>query len=73
MFCLTRKAGERVIIDGNIVVTVLQIRSDGAVRLGFDAPPGVPIHRDNVKNVFRKPVEQHDPQPTDWRQRPKRV
>lgn len=41
---LTRGKGERIIIGKDIVVTVLSI--EGAkVRLGFEAPPSVAIHR----------------------------
>jgi carbon storage regulator len=35
---LTRKAGEKVVIDGEIVVTVLEVGRGGQVRLGIDAP-----------------------------------
>jgi carbon storage regulator len=44
---LTRKKGERVLIGDDIVVTLIDIRGDG-VRIGFDAPRGVPIQRAEV-------------------------
>jgi carbon storage regulator len=47
MLVLSRKQGERVVIGRNIVVTVIEAR-DGRVRLGFDAPQGTPIHREEV-------------------------
>jgi len=43
MLVLTRKALEQVII-GNSVVTLLSING-GHVRLGFEFPEDVPIHR----------------------------
>lgn len=47
MLVLTRKKGERVMIGDDIVVTLIDIRGDG-VRIGFDAPRGVPIQRAEV-------------------------
>jgi carbon storage regulator len=35
---LTRKLGEKIVIDGEITVTVLEIARGGQVRLGIDAP-----------------------------------
>ena len=47
MLVLTRKKGERILIGDDIVVTLIDIRGDG-VRIGFDAPRGVPIQRAEV-------------------------
>jgi carbon storage regulator len=47
MLVLTRKKGERVMIGDDIVITVIDIRGDG-IRIGFDAPRGVPIQRAEV-------------------------
>ncbi|CAM5431523.1 carbon storage regulator CsrA [Leifsonia shinshuensis] len=47
MLVLTRKAGERVLIGDDIVVTILDVRGDG-VRIGIDAPRGIRIQRDEV-------------------------
>ena len=50
MLVLTRKCDESVVIgaakrfDGSIKVTVIEIR-DGKVKLGFEAPDDVPVHR----------------------------
>jgi len=44
---LTRKAGERVLIGDDIVITVLDARGDG-IRIGIDAPRGVTIQREEV-------------------------
>lgn len=48
MLCLGRKTGERVRIGDDIVVTVVGIRHDGTVRLGFEAPPHVKVLRDEL-------------------------
>jgi len=47
MLVLTRKPGERVLIGDDIVVVVLDVRGDG-IRLGFEAPRGVKIQREEV-------------------------
>lgn len=38
MLILTRRAGEKLVIDGDITVTVLDVGRGGQVRLGIDAP-----------------------------------
>ncbi len=44
MLVLTRKVGEKIIVGGNITITVTQI--DGSrMSLGIDAPEDVPILR----------------------------
>ncbi len=50
MLVLTRKSREAVVVGGFdrferlLKITVLEIR-DGNVRLGFEAPADVPVHR----------------------------
>ncbi len=53
MLVLSRKKDESIIINDNIVVTVVDIRGD-KVRLGFDAPRDVPIHRQEVYDAIRR-------------------
>jgi len=47
MLVLSRKKNESIIIDDNIVITVVEIRGD-KVRLGIQAPREIPIHRSEV-------------------------
>lgn len=47
MLVLSRNKGERIVIGGNIVLTVVDVRGD-RVRLGFTGPTEVPIHREEV-------------------------
>jgi len=44
---LARKVNESIVINGNIVVTVLDVRGD-QVRLGIAAPKDVTVHRNEV-------------------------
>ena len=53
MLVLSRKKNESIVINDNIVVTVIEIRGD-KVRLGFDAPKDVPIHRREVYDAIRR-------------------
>lgn len=48
MLVLSRQRAEQIVIDGRIVVTVVEIRGD-KVRLGIDAPKDVPVHREEVQ------------------------
>jgi carbon storage regulator len=50
---LSRKAGEGVIIDGNLRITVLA--TDGrTIRLGIDAPPSVRILRSEIVEMIER-------------------
>jgi carbon storage regulator len=44
---LTRRPNQSIVIGGDVVVTVLEIRGD-QVRLGIRAPRDVDVHRDEV-------------------------
>ena len=47
MLALTRKAGERIVIGENIVVTVVHIKGD-SIRLTIEAPKEIKIYRDEI-------------------------
>lgn len=47
MLVLTRRQGESIVIGGDIVITVIEVRS-GQVRIGIDAPRHVQVHREEV-------------------------
>lgn len=47
MLVLTRRAGESIVIGGEITVTVLEARGD-QIRIGVDAPRHISIHREEV-------------------------
>ena len=53
MLVLSRKKNERIIIHDNIIVTVIEIRGD-KVRLGFEAPKDVPIHRKEIYEAIKR-------------------
>jgi len=47
MLVLTRRIGEKIVIDGVISVTVVAIRGD-KVRLGVNAPPSILVDRSEI-------------------------
>ena len=54
MLVLSRKVGEKIVIDGEIVLVVMEIGSN-KVRLGIEAPRAVPIRRKEVYDAIHKP------------------
>lgn len=48
MLVLSRKLGEKIVIDGNIVLTVVDI-DRGKIRIGIEAPREVPIYREELQ------------------------
>lgn len=53
MLVLSRKINETIIINDNIVITVVDIRGD-KVRLGIEAPKDVPVHRQEVYDAIKR-------------------
>ena len=51
MLALTRKIGERIVIDDNIVLTVVDIKGD-SIRLAIDAPKEIKIYRGELYDII---------------------
>ncbi len=47
MLVLSRKLNEKIVINGNITVTVVKIDRN-QVRLGIEAPGEVPVYREEI-------------------------
>jgi carbon storage regulator len=47
MLVLSRKKNESIVINNDVVVTVIEIRGD-KVRLGIVAPKDISVHREEV-------------------------
>ena len=58
MLVLSRKKNESIVINNDVVVTVVEIRGD-KVRLGIVAPKEVPVHRQEVYDAI------HGKEPAD--------
>lgn len=53
MLVLSRKKNERLVINDNIVITVVEIHGD-KVRLGIEAPSSVSVHRQEVYDAIKR-------------------
>lgn len=53
MLILSRKLNESIVIDGRIIVKVLRIEKE-SVKLGIQAPPEVPVHREEIHEAIQK-------------------
>lgn len=47
MLILTRKVGERIVINENVVIEVLEIKGH-QVRIGIKAPKDISVHREEI-------------------------
>ncbi len=47
MLVLTRRIGERIVINDQVVLEVLQVKGN-RIRLGIQAPPGLSILREEL-------------------------
>ncbi len=56
MLVLTRRVNQSIMIGGDVVVTVLEVRGD-QVRLGIDAPRTIDVHREEVFEALRSERE----------------
>lgn len=53
MLVLSRKKNERIVINDDITIVVVEIRGD-KVRLGVEAPKEVPVHRHEIYESLKK-------------------
>lgn len=53
MLVLSRKKNERIVINDDITIVVVEIRGD-RVRLGIEAPKEVPVHRREVFDAINR-------------------
>ena len=57
MLVLSRKTNEKIVIDGNIIVTVVKIDRN-QVRIGIEAPNNVRIFRDEIIGASSRHAEE---------------
>lgn len=58
MLVLSRHIGERIVIDNNIIVEIVDVKGDN-VKIGIIAPRNVPIYRSELQHMqqhFQKPI-----------------
>lgn len=54
MLVLSRKINEKIVINDDIVITVVEVRA-GKARIGIEAPKDVTVHREEI---YKKVQEQ---------------
>jgi carbon storage regulator len=59
MLVFTRGKKQQIVIDDNIVVTVIDIRGE-KIRLGIEAPREVPVHRREVHDSIPRGAPRSD-------------
>ena len=64
MLALTRKAGERIVIGNDIVVTVVSVKGD-SIRITIDAPKELKIYRGEIYDAIAA-ENQQAAVPTDF-------
>lgn len=57
MLVLSRKAGERIIINNEIIITAIDANTRGQIRFGVEAPKSIPVHREEVQRRINKEKE----------------
>lgn len=62
MLVLSRRIGEKIVIDDNITLTVVRIQGD-KVRLGIEADRSIPVHRSEVLERIRRMEAEQANQP----------
>ncbi len=50
MLVLSRKEGEKIVINDNITITVVALQGH-KVRLGIDAPAEIPVNREEIQRL----------------------
>lgn len=53
MLALTRRVGEKLIIDDHIVLTIVEIKGE-TIRVAIDAPKKVKIYRGEIYDAIAK-------------------
>lgn len=57
MLVLSRKAGQKIRINDNIVITILEAQN-GLVKIGVDAPREIAVYREELYNDIRQANQQ---------------
>ena len=53
MLVLSRKVGERILIGGDIAITIVKV-AQGGVRIGIDAPPELAVVREELAEQLQR-------------------
>lgn len=57
MLVLSRKSGEAIMLGDDIKIVIVETRSD-KVRVGIEAPPEMPVHRQEVYEAIQREMQE---------------
>lgn len=60
MLVLARRLNEKIVVNNNVVITVIEI-DRGKIKLGFEADPSIPIFRKEIYDQFHAPATPETP------------
>jgi len=60
MLVLSRHAGEKIRIGDDVLITVIEMRGGGKVRIGIEAPKEVTVHREEIYQTIKRQQEKRD-------------
>lgn len=64
MLVLSRKKNESIVINDNVVVTIVEVRGD-KVRIGIEAPRDVSVHRQEILDAILREKLKFPQQPSE--------
>ncbi|WP_339268464.1 carbon storage regulator CsrA [Paenibacillus sp. FSL W8-0187] len=53
MLILSRNKGQKIMINDNVVLSVIEVNGD-QVRIGIEAPPNVTIYREEIYEAIKQ-------------------
>jgi len=58
MLVLSRRSQEKIVINGNIIITVIgDGKTNSQIRIGIDAPEEIPVHRMEIHEKIQQEKE----------------
>lgn len=54
MLVIARKVGQSIIVDGNITITLIEVRGQ-QIRLGIERPENIPVKRKELADQEQNP------------------
>jgi carbon storage regulator len=61
LLILNRQPGDRIHVGDNVVITLVEVRSNGVARIGVDAPKSVAVHRHEVYEAIQRELLKRRP------------